>query len=289
MKPPMKKINFGAGPAKIVEEVMERAHQEFLEHPGSGISILEMSHRSKEFANVIKSTETLLREQMSIPNEFEVLFLQGGATGQFSAIPLNLKRDKECADYAITGSWSSKSAIEAAKYIDVNQVFTPPKPFVTIPDEDVWKRNANAAYLYYCANETIHGVEFKKAPQSLEGVPLVADVSSNILSRPFSFQNHGLVFGGTQKNLGAAGLTLTIVRRDLIGYQHPMTPGIFSYAEMAKHSSLYNTPNSYGIYLTKLILEWIRDIGGIDEVYRRNQVNRYYCTVSIPVKLISSV
>ncbi|VDM24186.1 unnamed protein product [Toxocara canis] len=221
-----------------------------------------MSHRSKDFTEVLNATEKLLREEMSIPNEFDVLFLQGGATGQFSAIPLNLKGDKESADYAITGAWSSKSADEATKYINVKHVFSSQKPFTTIPDESTWKRDALAAYLYYCANETVHGVEFSSAPETFRGVPLVADISSNFLSRPFSFENHGLVFGGAQKNLGTAGLTLTIVRRDLIGKQHPLTPAVFNYAEMAKHHSVYNTPSVYGIYLTKLVLEWIRDNGG---------------------------
>uniref|UniRef100_F1L3A7 phosphoserine transaminase n=1 Tax=Ascaris suum TaxID=6253 RepID=F1L3A7_ASCSU len=266
-----KKINFGAGPAKIPEAVMERAHEEFLEYPGSGISILEMSHRSKDFAEVLNTTEKLLREEMSIPNEFEVLFLQGGATGQFSAIPLNLKNGKESADYAITGSWSSKSALEATKYINVNHVFPPQKPYVTIPDESNWRKDPRAAYLYYCANETIHGIEFPRAPETLEGVPLVADVSSNVLSRPFSFEKHGVVFGGTQKNLGAAGLTITVVRRDLIGNEHPLTPTVFNYAEMTKHHSVYNTPSVYSIYMTKLVVEWIRDNGGVNSLYERNQ------------------
>ncbi|KHN86259.1 putative phosphoserine aminotransferase [Toxocara canis] len=227
-------------------KVMMKAHEEFMEYPGSGISVLEMSHRSKDFTEVLNATEKLLREEMSIPNEFDVLFLQGGATGQFSAIPLNLKGDKESADYAITGAWSSKSADEATKYINVKHVFSSQKPFTTIPDESTWKRDALAAYLYYCANETVHGVEFSSAPETFRGVPLVADISSNFLSRPFSFENHGLVFGGAQKNLGTAGLTLTIVRRDLIGKQHPLTPAVFNYAEMAKHHSVYNTPSVYG-------------------------------------------
>lgn len=266
-----KVINFGAGPAKIPEAVMQRANDEFLQLPGTRISVLEMSHRSQDFTNILKTTEKLLRDEMSIPNEFEVLFMQGGATGQFAAIPLNLKGNRKCADYAITGNWSFKAAIEASKYLTVNKVLTPQKSYVTIPDDNLWKRDPDAAYLYYCANETIHGVEFPSAPETLSGVPLVVDVSSNVLSRPFSFENHGLIFGGTQKNLGAAGLTLTIVRRDLIGNESATTPSVFSYAEMAKHNSVYNTPAVYGIYLTKLVVEWIRDCGGVEAIYERNK------------------
>jgi len=271
-----KKINFGAGPAKLPEAVMEKAQQEFLNYNGTGISVLEMSHRSGDFTNLLNSTKKLLKDEMSIPNEFEVLFFQGGGTGQFAAIPLNLRAlskntDSPTADYAVTGTWSNKAVEEGSKYLTTKKIFEVKKPFTGPPDESTWERNPEAAYLYYCDNETVHGIEYPTAPSTLPGVPLVADVSSNFLSRKFDFTNHGIVFGGTQKNLGAAGLTIAIVRSDLIGHEHPFTPGVFSYKEMHKNNSVYNTPSTYSIYLTKLVLEWIRDSGGVDALFERNQ------------------
>ncbi|KAE9550593.1 hypothetical protein FO519_006199 [Halicephalobus sp. NKZ332] len=271
-----KTINFGAGPAKIPEPVMEKAQREFLDFNNTGISVLEMSHRSGEFTNLLNATKKLLKEEMSIPNEYEVLFFQGGGSGQFAAVPMNLaalskNKDSPTADYAVTGAWSSKAAEEASKYLNAKKVFEVKKPFSGPPDESTWNRNPEAAYLYYCDNETVHGVEFPSAPSTLSGVPLVADVSSNFLSRKFDFTGHGLVFGGTQKNLGASGLTIAIVRSDLIGHEHPFTPGVFSYKEMHKNNSVYNTPTTYSIYLTKLVLEWIRDNGGVDGLYEKNR------------------
>ncbi|CAJ0592921.1 unnamed protein product [Cylicocyclus nassatus] len=266
-----RKINFGAGPAKLPEEVLVKARDELLNFNSTGISILEMSHRSKDFAEVLEETKSLLRELMKVPDNFEILFMQGGGTGQFAAIPLNLKAYKEFADYIVTGAWSNKAAAEASKFIRVKKVFNPTKPFVTIPDQSKWDHDKEAAYLYYCANETVHGIEFHTPPFSVHGVPLVADISSNFLSRPFDFAHHGLVFGGTQKNLGAAGLTVVMVRKDLIGKAQPTTPAILSYQDMVEHNSLYNTPAVYGIYLTNLVLKWIRDQGGVDAIYAINK------------------
>ncbi|EYC30064.1 hypothetical protein Y032_0005g2427 [Ancylostoma ceylanicum] len=266
-----RKINFGAGPAKIPDEVLLKARDELTNFAGTGISILEMSHRSKEFAEVLEETKDLLRQLMNIPEEFEILFMQGGGTGQFAAIPLNIKGNKEFADYIVTGTWSSKAAAEGSKYIKVKKVFTPSKPFVTIPDQSGWDHDENAAFLYYCANETVHGIEFHSPPHSPHGVPLVADISSNFLSRPFDFTDHGIVFGGTQKNLGAAGLTVVMVRKDLISEPQPITPAIFSYKEMHDNNSLYNTPAVYGIYITNLVLKWIRDNGGVDAIFEMNK------------------
>lgn len=290
-------INFGPGPAKIPEEVMMKAHAEFLEYDTTGISVLEMSHRSPEFDNILKETEKLLRDQMSIPNDFEVLFLQGGGTGQFAAVPMNLKFKSSAgtADYAITGSWSAKAADEAKKYIDINKVFVPTKPYTKIPDKSQWKFNPDAAYLYYCANETVDGVEFQHPPEmKFHNVPLVADISSNILSRPFDVAKHGMVFAGTQKNLGAAGLTIVIIRKDLLGHAQPYTPSVLDFHEIHKMNSVYNTPPVYSIYLTKLVLEWIRDCGGVSTIYERNKTKAgmiydvvddsqgfYYCPVDL--------
>jgi len=202
-----------------------------------------------------------------------VLLLQGGGTGQFASIPLNLRAlSSACvADYAITGTWSHKAAEEAGKYLTVNKVFTPVKPYTRIVDEAEWVTRADAAYLYYCANETVHGVEYQKVPEMVHtDVPLVADISSNILSQPFDVGKHGIVFAGTQKNLGAAGLTIAVVRGDLIGHADRMTPSIFDYREQRDATSIYNTPPVFSIYLTKLVLEWIRHIGGVDTLHQRN-------------------
>lgn len=267
----VRKINFGAGPAKIPEEVLLKACDETISFRGTGIGILEISHRSKEFAELLQETKQLLRELMSVPDEFEILFMQGGGTGQFAAVPMNLKSDHEFADYMVTGAWSNKAAEEGSKYIRVKKVFTPSKPYVTIPDESQWDHDKDAAFLYYCANETVHGIEFPSAPKSAHGVPLVADISSNFLSRPFDFSNHGVVFGGTQKNLGTAGVTIVMVRKDLIGKHQPTTPAILCYKEMSDNNSLYNTPTVFGVYITNLVLKWIRDKGGVEAISEMNK------------------
>ncbi|VDD93005.1 unnamed protein product [Enterobius vermicularis] len=289
-------INFGAGPAKISDEVLKRVQEEFIVLDGTGTSIvvlfccfmrvhienllqsfkgyviyiLELGHRTSDFKNMLNETVKLLRDEMSIPNEYTVLFMHGGATAQFAAIPVNLRDEHDSADYAITGRWSQAAAKEGSKYIDVRKVFKPLERFDTVPDFSTWDRNPNAAYLYYCSNETVDGVEFKDVPETTPAVPLIADVSSNILSRPFSFINHGLVFASTQKNLGAAGLAIAIVRKDLIKPTSGV-PSILSYYEMERTLSNYNTPNVFGIYVTKLVLEWIRDQGGVEEMAKRNE------------------
>ncbi|KJH52963.1 phosphoserine transaminase [Dictyocaulus viviparus] len=272
----LRKINFGAGPAKIPPEVLLETCDGMINYKGTGIGILEMSHRSKEFADLLEETKSLLRQLMNIPDEFEILFMQGGGSGQFAAVPMNLKGTHEFADYIITGAWSSKAAQEGSKYIRVKRVFTPNKPYVTIPDEEQWDHDKEAAFLYYCANETVHGIEFPTSPHSVHGVPLVADISSNFLSRPFDFTNHGVVFGGAQKNLGAAGLTIVMVRKDLIGklssvLHLPITPAILCYKEMKDNNSLYNTPAVYGVYVTNLVLKWMRDRGGVEAISEMNK------------------
>ncbi|CAI5438659.1 unnamed protein product [Caenorhabditis angaria] len=265
-----RKINFAAGPAKLPEEVLLKMQEEQLNYAGLGLSVIEMSHRSKEFGALLNETITLIRELMNIPENFEVLFMQGGGTGQFAAIPLNLKGNHDHADYIVTGAWSAKAAEEAAKYINVKKVFTPSKPYVTVPDQEKWVHDENASYLYYCANETVHGIEFTPTAPESHNVPLVADVSSNFLARPFDFKDHGIVFGGTQKNLGAAGLTIVIVRKDLIGKEQAITPAVFSYKEMIANNSLYNTPPTGGIYTTNLVLKWIKEKGGVEAIYATN-------------------
>uniref|UniRef100_A0A914DB75 phosphoserine transaminase n=1 Tax=Acrobeloides nanus TaxID=290746 RepID=A0A914DB75_9BILA len=235
-----------------------------------------MSHRSADFTNLLNTTKKLLSDLMSIPQNYDVMFFHGGGTGQFAAIPLNLRAlsknvENPTADYAVTGSWSHKAMDEGAKYIHTHKVFDIKKPFVTVPDPSTWNTNPEAAYLYYCANETIHGVEFQEPPTSLPGVPLIADISSNILSRYFDVSKHGMFFAGAQKNVGISGVTIVGVQKDLIGHQQPHTPAVLSFKEIHKDNSLYNTPCSYGIYITKLVLEWIRDLGGVDELEKRNK------------------
>lgn len=265
-----KKINFGAGPAKIPEAVMQKAWDEFFVYENAGISVLEMSHRSAEFTAIIKETENLIRELMGVPDNFEVLFMQGGGSGQFAAIPLNIKGDKTSADYIVSGTWSNKAFQEGQKYLKARKVYEA-RVHTGIKHEDEWERNPDAAYLFYCANETVHGIEFSKSPATLPGVPLVADVSSNFLSKPFDFTDHGIVIGGTQKNLGAAGLTIAIVRKDLIGKELPICPTVFSYATMSSNNSVYNTPAVYGIYITNLVLKWIKKQGGVKRLHEVNK------------------
>uniref|UniRef100_A0A1I7U5Z9 Phosphoserine aminotransferase n=1 Tax=Caenorhabditis tropicalis TaxID=1561998 RepID=A0A1I7U5Z9_9PELO len=265
-----RKINFAAGPAKLPEEVLLKMQEEQLNFNGLGVSVIEMSHRSKEFGVLLNETISLVRELMNVPDNFEILFMQGGGTGQFAAIPLNLKGNHEHADYIVTGAWSSKAAEEAQKYIKVKKVFQPKKPYVTVPNQEGWVHDEKAAYLYYCANETVHGIEFTPTAPESHNVPLVADVSSNFMARPFDFKDHGVVFGGAQKNLGAAGLTIVIVRKDLIGKQQEITPAVFSYQEMIANNSLYNTPPTGGIYTTNLVLKWIKAKGGLNAIYELN-------------------
>ncbi|CAD5210186.1 unnamed protein product [Bursaphelenchus xylophilus] len=261
-----RKLNFGAGPAKLPESVLQLAQKELLDFNGMGLSILEMSHRSPEFKKIITDAIQLLRELLSIPDNYEVLFMHGGGSGQFAAIPLNLralsKSTPPSADYLVTGAWSQKAAKEAEKYVKVNKV-TENKSHDLIPPYSEWKVNPDAAYLWYCANETIHGVEFKETPKVPEGVNLVADISSNILSRSIDVAKHAVIIAGTQKNLGIGGLTIVIIRKDLIGHQDVQTPGILSYADIHKNESLYNTPCVFAVYITKLVLEWIKKNGGL--------------------------
>ncbi|KAI6241390.1 Phosphoserine aminotransferase [Aphelenchoides fujianensis] len=261
-----RKINFGAGPAKVPEEVLQKAQAELLDYNGLGISVLAIGVGT--FAKIIQDAERLLRELMGIPDDYEVLFMHGGGTGQFAAIPLNISflaanPEQPTADYLITGTWSQKAAKEAEKFIKVHKVLDHDH-FVSIPPQKEWKVNEGAAYLYYCANETIHGVEFQETPQLPEGVHLVADISSNILSRPIDVRKHSIIVAGTQKNLGIGGLTIVIVRKDLIGHERKHTPGILSYADTAKNKSLYNTPCVFAVYITKLVLEWIKKQGGVE-------------------------
>ncbi|MFA5937988.1 MAG: 3-phosphoserine/phosphohydroxythreonine transaminase [Sinimarinibacterium sp.] len=263
-------INFSAGPATLPLAVLQQVQAELLDWQGSGMSVMEMSHRDKEFMSIAQDAEKTLREIANIPANYKVLFLQGGATGQFTYVPMNLLRGKTGVDYVLTGDWGKKAAKEAGKYAKVNiAASSEADKFTHIPDPSSWKLDPNAAYVHITPNETIHGVEFHAEPET-NGVPLVADMSSNILSRPIDVTKYGLIYGGAQKNIGPSGITIAIVREDLIGQALPSTPGIFDYKLMADSESMLNTPPCFAWYVSGLVFKWIKDNGGLQAVGERN-------------------
>ncbi|ROS05137.1 phosphoserine aminotransferase [Sinobacterium caligoides] len=257
-----RKFNFCAGPAAIPEAVLQRAQLEMSDWHDRGLSIMEMSHRSPEFVSVAQKAEADFRELMSIGDDYAVLFLQGGASSQFASVPLNLLGEKGTADYVNTGQWSKKAIKEAGRFCDVNVVASSENTsFSTIPAFDSWQLNKEAAYLHYTPNETIGGVEFFWEPQA--DVPLVADMSSTILSRQIDVNKFGLIYAGAQKNIGPAGLTLVIVRKDLLDRAQASCPAMFSYKTAAENDSMYNTPATYSWYLSGLVFEWLKEQGGV--------------------------
>lgn len=263
--------NFSAGPAMLPAAVLQRAKEEFLDWNGSGMNVMEMSHRGKEFMSIAEKAEQDLRDVMSIPDNYKVLFLQGGASAQFTAIPMNLLRGKTTADYFNTGQWSKKAIEEAKRYCDVNVVASSQdNNFTTVPDPSEWKLNPDAAYVHYTANETIGGVEFDHIPDTGD-VPLVVDLSSTILSRPIDVSRFALIYAGAQKNIGPAGLTLVIVRDDLIGDTLPGTPVTFDYKVQADNDSMYNTPPTYALYIAGLCFQWLKELGGLSAMGEINQ------------------
>jgi phosphoserine aminotransferase len=256
-------FNFSAGPAMLPQAVLKQAQQEFLDWNGSGMNVMEMSHRGKEFMSIAAKAEADLREVMQIPDNYKVLFLQGGASSQFAAIPMNLLRGKKTADYFNTGQWSKKAISEAKKFCDVNIVASSEdENFSTVPEKDTWNLNPDAAYVHYTTNETIGGVEFDAIPD-VGDVPLVVDISSTILSRPVDVSKFALIYAGAQKNVGPAGLTIVIVRDDLIGDVLAGTPTMFDYKVQADNDSMYNTPPTYALYLSGLVFQWVKDLGGL--------------------------
>lgn len=267
-----RKINFSPGPAAIPLAVLEKTQASLLNYKGTGVSVLEMSHRSKDFSAIIQKAESDLRTVLSIPDNYKVVFLQGGGTGQFAAVALNLinLKPQRKADYIVTGSWSEKAYKEAQKYGKINLVFPKPEKYNVIPDRSTWSLDPEASYVYYCENETVHGVEFLGVPDLPEGTILVGDLSSNFVSRPVDVSKYGLIYAGAQKNCGPAGVCMVIVREDLIGQAIPECPVILDYAVNAKNGSLYNTPPTFSIYMVGLVLEWILDQGGIQEIQRRS-------------------
>jgi phosphoserine aminotransferase len=261
--------NFSAGPAALPLEVLERAREEMLDYRGSGMSVMEMSHRSKEFIAIAEKAEADLIELLGVPDDYRVLFLQGGATLQFAMVPLNLLGDRGTADYVNTGAWSTKAIEEAGRFCKVNVVASSEaRSFTDIPPPAEWRRSPDAAYLHICSNETIGGVQFHDFPAS--DVPLVADMSSDILSRPVDVSRFALIYAGAQKNIGPAGLTVVIVRKDLIGKARAGTPSMLDYAVHAEAGSMSNTPPTYAWYLAGLVFEWMKAQGGLPAIAALN-------------------
>ena len=262
--------NFSAGPAVLPKAVLQQAQAEMLDWHGSGMSVMEMSHRGKEYMGIQAQAEADLRELMDIPANYKVLFLQGGASQQFAMIPLNLLRGKLSADYVNTGEWSKKAIGEAKKFSYVNVVANnSDKNCTYVPAFDTWKLDKDAAYVHYTPNETIGGVEFNWIPD-VGNVPLVADMSSNILSRSVDVSKFGLIYAGAQKNIGPAGLTIVIVREDLVGHADPRLPVMLDYKTHADNDSMYNTPPTYAIYVAGLVFQMLKRKGGIAQMEKTN-------------------
>lgn len=263
--------NFSAGPSMLPVEVLEKAQREMVEYGDAGMSVMEMSHRSKDYDDIIKGAEALVRELMNVPDNYKVLFLQGGASSQFTMIPMNLANKNKKCDIVITGQWAKKAAQEAERYITVNKIASSAdKTFSYIPKLDKSTFSKDADYFYICFNNTIYGTKYHELPDTGD-VPLVADISSMVMSEVMDVSKFGLLFAGAQKNLGPAGVTLVIVRDDLIGNQMDITPTMFNYQIHADNDSLYNTPPTYGIYVLKLVLEWIKEKGGIAALQKINE------------------
>ena len=263
-------FNFCAGPAALPEAVLSQAQSELLDWRSKGLSVMEMSHRSAEFVEIAETAEADLRELMNISDDYAVLFLQGGATQQFSAAPLNLLGDKTTANYVNTGQWSKKAIKEAKRYCDVKVVASSEdNNFASIPAFDTWDIDENAAYLHYTPNETIGGVEFFWTPEV--SMPIVADMSSTILSRPIDVNKFGVIYAGAQKNIGPSGLTIVLVRKDLLGKASPLAPSMLDYKVHADAGSMSNTPPAYGWYMAGLVFKWLKEQGGLTAIEAMNR------------------
>jgi len=266
----MRVFNFSAGPAVLPEEVLRQAAAEMLDWHGSGMSVMEMSHRGKEFIGIADKAEADLRTLLAIPANYKVLFLQGGAIGENAIVPMNLLAGRTEADYVNTGEWSKKSIKEAKKYCTVSiAASSEDQQFNYVPAQESWKPGADPAYVHVCTNETIGGVEYQWTPDT-GGVPLVADMSSHLLSRAIDVAKYGVIYGGAQKNIGPAGLTLVIVRDDLLDRALHITPSAFHWKEQAAADSMLNTPPTYAIYIAGLVFEWLLAGGGVAAIERKN-------------------
>jgi phosphoserine aminotransferase len=263
-------FNFSAGPATLPEPVLRQASSEMLDWQGSGMSVMEMSHRGPQFMAIMADAQARLRALMAIPDDYALLFMQGGALAENAIVPMNLLGHKTGIDFVDTGEWSRKSMQEAARYARVNVAASSADSGDTrIPPRETWRLDPDAAYVHICSNETIGGVEYSFTPD-VGSVPLVADMSSSILSQPVDVSKYGLIYGGAQKNIGPAGLTIVIVRKDLLGRALPCTPTAFNYRVVAENGSMYNTPPTYAIYIAGLVFKWIEDQGGLTAMAARN-------------------
>jgi phosphoserine aminotransferase len=268
-------FNFCAGPAALPEPVLAQARDEMMDWHGAGLSVMEMSHRSPEIVGIYEQAEQNLRELLAVPDDYAVLFVQGGASTQFSAVPLNLGGER--ADYVNTGQWSKKAIAEARRYLDVNvSASSEETNFSTIPAQEVWQTSGDASYLHYTPNETIGGVEFFWTPDC--GVPLAVDMSSTILSRPIDVSDFGVIYAGAQKNIGPAGLTLVIVRRDLLDRARPQCPAMLNWKIADESESMYNTPPTFALYLAGLVFQWLKARGGLAgmEAINRRKAEKLY-------------
>jgi len=263
--------NFGAGPAMLPRETMQLARAEFLDWHGAGMSVMEMSHRSDEFMSIATQTEADFREILAIPDNYKVLFLQGGASSQFAMVPLNLLAGKNTADYFHTGIWSGKALKEAERFCKVNIIADKDNDaLLSVPEAETWSLDPDAAYVYYTDNETISGVQFPTIPDVAD-VPLVSDMTSNLLSKPLDVSRYGVIFAGAQKNIGPPGLVIVIVREDLLGHAPKHIPSMYDYAIQAKNDSMYNTPPTYSWYISGLVLKWIKEQGGLQAMERMSR------------------
>jgi len=266
----MRVFNFSAGPAVLPEPVLRTAAAEMLDWHGSGMSVMEMSHRGKEFISIYEKAHSELRSLLAVPANYKILFLQGGAVAENAIIPMNLLGGRSSADYVNTGEWSKKSIKEAKKYCTVNvAASSEDRSFTYVPAQDTWKLSRDAAYVHVCTNETIGGVEYQWTPDT-GAVPLVADMSSHLLSRPVDVAKYGVIYGDAQKNAGPAGLTIVIVRDDLLDRALPITPTAFHWQEQAAADSMVNTPATYAIYIAGLVFEWLKGHGGLAAIEQRN-------------------
>jgi phosphoserine aminotransferase len=264
-------FNFSPGPAMLPEPVLRRAQAELLDWQGRGMSVMEVSHRGEEFIELAAKSERDLRELLGVPANYKVLFLHGGATLQFAAIPLNIAPPGAVVDYVVTGNWSEKAVSEAERYVRVNVAATAKATkFTTIPDPSTWRLSKDAAYLHYTPNETVFGVEFHDVP-NVSDAPLVVDMSSTLLSRPIDVSRFGIVYAGAQKNIGPAGLALVIVREDLVGRARRETPGVVDYRLMAESDSMWNTPSTLSWYFAGLVFEWLKEQGGLAAMAKVNE------------------
>ncbi len=282
--------NFSPGPGVLPLEVLEKCASEMTNYGDSGMSVMEMSHRSKVYVNIFEEARQKLRDTMGISDKYEVLFLQGGASTQFSMVPLNLMKEGHTADYCITGHFSKNAAKEAEKYGPTNIAFDgAAENYTRIPKQEELKLTPDASYVHICTNNTIYGTTWDYVPKT-NGVPLVADMSSNILSVPVNVDDYGLIYAGAQKNMGPAGLTVVIIRRDLMGHALPITPTMLNYETMSKKDSMYNTPTTYAVYVHGLVLDWLKKIGGVAEMEKINRAKAKLvydaldeCKVLIPI------